>query len=83
MPVLTSLPSSVPGLGPVTEGPNMRAETMLAELNRLRKDLDEDGSDIEWLTLHHAFCFISYKMGDFQAYLHEQAEKGAFEEFEG
>ena len=61
----------------------MRAETMLAELNRLRKDLDEDGSDIEWLTLHHAFCFISYKMGDFQAYLNEQEEKGAFEEFEG
>ncbi|MFI4871341.1 MAG: hypothetical protein ACIAQ0_11605 [Phycisphaerales bacterium JB058] len=60
----------------------MRAETMLAELNRLRKDLDEDGSDIEWLTLHHAFCFISYKMGDFQAYLNEQAEKGAFKEFE-
>ena len=61
----------------------MRAETMLAELNRLRKDLDEDGSDIEWLTLHHAFCFISYKMGDFQVYLDEQAQRGAFEEFEG
>ena len=61
----------------------MRAETMLAELNRLRKALDENGSDIEWLTLHHAVCFISYKMGDFQAYLNEQEEKGAFEEFEG
>lgn len=61
----------------------MKAETMLAELNRLRKDLDEDGTDIEWLTLHHAFCFISYKTADFQAYLTEQAEKGAFDEFEG
>jgi hypothetical protein len=60
----------------------MKAETMLAELNRLRKDLDEDRADIEWLTLHHAFCFISYKMADFQKYLNEQAEKGAFEEFE-
>ena len=59
----------------------MRAETMLAEFNRLRKDIDEDGSDIEWLTLHHAFCFISYKMGEFQTYLDEQEEKGAFAEF--
>ncbi|RMH26865.1 MAG: hypothetical protein D6692_08380 [Planctomycetota bacterium] len=60
----------------------MKAETMLAELNRLRKDLDEDPTDIEWLTLHHAFCFISYKMADFQKYLNEEAAKGAFEEFE-
>ena len=28
-----------------------KAEKILAELNRLRKDLDEDRSDIEWLTL--------------------------------
>jgi len=61
----------------------MRAETMLAEFNRLRKDIGEDGSDIEWLTLHHAFCFISYKMGEFQTYLDEQEEKGAFTEFGG
>jgi hypothetical protein len=61
----------------------MKAETMLAELNRLRKDLDEDLSDLEWLTLHHVFCFVSYKMGDFQAYLDQQASKGAFEEFDG
>lgn len=65
-----------------TKGNSMRAETMLAELNRLRKDLDEDPTDIEWLTLHHAFCFISYKMGDFQAYLDEETKKGSFEEFE-
>lgn len=61
----------------------MKAETLLAELNRLRKDIDEDPSDIEWLTLHHVFCFVSYKMGDFQAYVDEQEAKGAFEEFEG
>ncbi len=60
----------------------MKAETLLAELNRLRKDLDEDPTDLEWLTLHHVFCFVSYKMGDFQKYLDEQAAKGAFEEFE-
>jgi len=61
----------------------MKAETMLAELNRLRQDLDEDRTDIEWLTLHHVFCFVSYKTGDFQAYLDEQASKGAFDDFEG
>lgn len=61
----------------------MKAETLLAELNRLRKDLKEDPTDIEWLALHHAFCFISYKMGDFERYVREQEEKGAFKEFEG
>jgi len=61
----------------------MKAETMLAELNRLRQDLDEDKGDLEWLALHHAFCFISYKTGEFQKYLDEQAERGAFDEFEG
>lgn len=60
----------------------MKAETLLAELNRLRKDLDEDKSDIEWLTLHHAFCFISYKMGEFQKYVDEQAAQGAFKDIE-
>ncbi|TVQ81124.1 MAG: hypothetical protein EA380_02500 [Phycisphaeraceae bacterium] len=60
----------------------MKAEKMLAELNRMRQDLDRDPSDIEWLTLHHVFCFVSYKLGDFQKYLDEQAEQGAFDEFE-
>ena len=61
----------------------IRAETLLAELNRLRKDLDQDPSDLEWLTLHHAFCFISYKMSDFQKYVDQEAAKGAFSEVEG
>lgn len=60
----------------------MKAETMLAELNRLRQDLEADAGDLEWLTLHHAFCFVSYKTAEFQKYLDEQAERGAFEEFE-
>lgn len=60
----------------------MKVETILAELNRMRQDIDKDPSDIEWLAMHHAFCFISYKMGEFQAYLDEQAERGAFAEFE-
>lgn len=56
---------------------------MLAELNRLRKDLDEDPTDLEWLALHHAFCFISYKMGEFQKYVDEETKRGVFEEYEG
>lgn len=53
----------------------MKAEPLLAELNRLRKDAEGDPDDIEWLALHHAFCFISYKMGEFQKYLDEVAAK--------
>jgi hypothetical protein len=60
----------------------MKAETLLAELNRLRKDLPEDTSDVEWLTLHHVFVFVSYKMGDFQKYVEEQDAKGAFAQFQ-
>lgn len=60
----------------------MRAETFLAELNRLRKDLDEDPTDLEWVTLHHVFCFVSYQMGAFQKYVDEQAEKGAFDDLD-
>jgi hypothetical protein len=58
----------------------MKPETLLAELNRLRKDLPEDKSDLEWLTLHHAFAFISYKMTDFRKYVEEQEKAGAFNE---
>jgi hypothetical protein len=60
----------------------MKAETILAELNRLRKDIGEDPSDIEWLAIHHAFIFLSYKMGDFQRYLDDETGKGAFDEFQ-
>ena len=60
----------------------IKAETILAELNRIRKDLGEDKSDIEWLAVHHAFCFVSYKMSEFQKYLDQEAAKGAFEELE-
>ncbi len=59
----------------------MKPEPLLAELNRLRKDVGEDPADVEWLALHHAFCFISYKMGDFQKYLNEAEARGEFDEF--
>jgi len=54
----------------------VRAETLLAELNRLRADLDKDPTDLEWFTLHHVFCFVSYKMSDFQKYLDEVVKPG-------
>jgi len=54
----------------------IKAEKVLAELNRLRQDLDKDPTDLEWFTLHHAFCFISYKMGEFQKYLNETVKEG-------
>lgn len=60
----------------------IKAEKILAELNRMRKDLGEDPTDIEWVALHHAFCFISYKMADFQRYLDDEARKGAFDQLE-
>jgi hypothetical protein len=47
----------------------MKAEVLLAKLNELRKDAQGDPEDFEYLALHHAFCFISYKMSDFQEYL--------------
>lgn len=60
----------------------IKAETILAELNRIRKDMGEDKADIEWLAIHHAFCFVSYKMTEFQKYLDQEAAKGAFEELD-
>lgn len=49
----------------------MKAEPLLAKLNELRHEVEDDKTDVEWLALHHAFCFISYKMGEFQEYLDE------------
>lgn len=58
----------------------MKPETMLAELDRLRKDVPKDETDLEYLTLHHVFCFVSYRMTEFRAYVDEQAKRGAFAE---
>jgi hypothetical protein len=54
----------------------IKVETLLAELNRLRQDLDADPDDLEWFTLHHAFCFISYHTGEFQQYLDDTVPEG-------
>lgn len=62
--------------------PKIKAENLLAELNRIRKDLGEDKGDIEWLAIHHAFVFLSYKMSEFQRYVAEADERGEFDEYE-
>ena len=49
----------------------MKAEKILAKLNELRHEAEGDETDLDWLSLHHAFCFLSYKMGEFQKYLDE------------
>jgi hypothetical protein len=53
------------------QGANMKVEPILAKLNELRKEAAGDPEDLEYLALHHAFCFISYHTGDFQKYLDE------------
>ncbi len=60
----------------------MKAERLIAELDRLRKDAPKDTSDLEWLTLHHIFCFVSYKMTEFRKYVAEQEALGAFKDAE-
>ena len=60
----------------------MKPEPLLAELNRLRKDVGEDTTDIEWLTLHHAFVFISYQHAEFQKYVQEATDRGEFKDYE-
>jgi len=56
----------------------IKAERVLAELNRLRGDLDRDPADLEWFSLHHAFCFLSYRMGEFQKYLDDVVKPGEY-----
>ena len=55
----------------------MKAEPLLAKLNELRHEAEDDDTSIEYLALHHAFCFISYKMSEFQKYLDEVAKNPA------
>ena len=54
----------------------MKAETLLAQLHDMRKEFSDDKESIEYLTLHHVFCFVSYKMSDWQKYVREATERG-------
>jgi len=64
----------VPIQGPIL--PGMKAERLLAELNRIRQDVPKDPKDLEWFTVHHVFCFVSYNMAAFQKYLDEAVKPG-------
>ncbi len=59
----------------------MKPEALLAELDRLRKDLDKDPEDLEWLALHHAFVFISYQHNDFMEYVKQANARGEFDDY--
>ncbi len=54
----------------------MKAEPLLAKLHDLRKEFSDDKEGMEYLALHHAFCFLSYKMGEFQNYCKEATARG-------
>jgi hypothetical protein len=51
----------------------MTSEQILAKLFELRKEYNDDEEDPTYQALHHACLFISYKIGDFKAYLEEAA----------
>lgn len=53
----------------------MKAEQLLATLREQYKEWEDDKESDEYQCLYHAFCFISYKMGDFQKYLDEVVNK--------
>lgn len=53
----------------------MKAEPLLAKLNELRHEAEDDKEGLEYLALHHAFCFISYRIADFQKYLNETTDQ--------
>ncbi|MFM7114634.1 MAG: hypothetical protein ACKO26_26140 [Planctomycetota bacterium] len=44
-------------------------EQILAKLYELRKEYDDDKEDLHYLSLHHAFLFISYNMDAFRKYV--------------
>ena len=53
----------------------LKAEPLLAELRQQYKEWEDDKDSIEYQALYHAFCFVSYKVGDFQKYLDEVTDK--------
>lgn len=58
----------------------MKPEPLLAKLHELRKEYSDDKESMEYLALHHAFCFLSYKMGDWTAYCREATARGELPE---
>ena len=50
-------------------------EQILARLNALYKEYEDDPESIEYQALRHAFLFISYNMASFKQYLQEVQKK--------
>jgi hypothetical protein len=51
------------------------ADQMLARLYALRKDYADDPEDETYQALHHAFMFLSYRMGEFKDYVEAERKK--------
>ncbi len=54
----------------------MTPEQVLARLNQLRKEYDDDKADETYQALNHALLFLSYQMGAFKQYIQEANKKG-------
>ncbi len=53
----------------------MTPEQVLARLNQLRKEYDDDKEDEDYLALTHALLFMSYQMTAFKQYMAEAKKK--------
>lgn len=55
----------------------LKTEQLLATLNTLRKDYEEEDEpdNPEFLALHHAFLFISYNVEAFKKYVEDVNER--------
>ena len=53
----------------------MTSKEALAKLFDLRKEYSDDPADATYLALHHACLFLSYKIGDFEQYLRDDAAR--------
>ena len=51
------------------------ADQLLAALNDLRKDYEDDPEDVTYQAVHTAFLFISYKMGEFKQFVEAEQKK--------
>jgi hypothetical protein len=57
------------------EDGHMTPEQVLARLNQLRKDFDDDKEDENYQALTHALLFMSYQMSAFKQYMQEANKK--------
>ena len=53
----------------------MTPEQVLARLNQLRKEFEDDPEDENYQAVTHALLFISYQMSAFKQYLAEANKK--------